>query len=235
MTKIRPTDAHSHAGDGKEALVRTRKETDRPTRTHFLEMVEGGTCKDTGKIRSTDANSHPGDGRGWHLSGHEKKQTNNEHSLPGDGRGGHLSEHGKNPTNRRALTSWRRQRKALVRTWQKSDRPTRTHFLELAEGGICQDTERIRQTDAHSHPGDSRGRHLSGHRKQIDQLMRTHCLETVEGGTCKDTERNTPTEAHSLPGDGRGRHFSGHEKQRTDRSALTFWGWHGGTCKDTKR
>ena len=123
-------------------LVRTWKESERPTRTHCLETTEGGTCQDTERNRPTDVHSHPEDDRGRHLSGHRKKQT-----------------------DRRALTYWRRQREALVRTPKETDRPTCTHILETAEGGTCQDTERNRPTDAHSLSGDGRGRHLSGHRK----------------------------------------------------------------------
>jgi hypothetical protein len=109
----RPIDAHSPTGEERETLLRTRKETDRPTRTYRLETIEGGTCQDTERIRPPDA-----------------------HSPTGDGRERDLSEHGKNPTDRRTLTSWRRQREALVRTWNKSDRPTRTHMLETAEEAI---------------------------------------------------------------------------------------------------
>ena len=138
--------------------------------------AEGGTCQDTERNRPTDAHSQPGDGRGRHSSGHQKKQT-----------------------DRCALTSWRRQRQALVRTMKVTDRPTRTHPLETAEGGTCQDTERNRPTDAHSPTGDGRGRDLSGHR------------------------RNRPTDVHSQTRDGRGMHLSGHEKKRTNQRALTSW------------
>ena len=156
-----------------------------------------------------------------------------------------MSGHGKNQTDRRALTSWRQQRKTLVRTRKGTDRPTSTHFLETAERGRCQDTERNRPTDAHSLSGDGRGRNLSGHgKKHINQ--HTHQLETVEGGTCQATERNRPTNAHSQTGgaergncqkiernkptdahslsrDGRARYLSGYGKKQTDRRALTLW------------
>ena len=207
----------------RKALVRTQKEIDRPTRTHQLWMGEGGTCQDTKRNRPTDAHSPTGDSRGMHLSGHGNKQT-----------------------DRCALTSWRQQREALVRIQKDTDRPTRTHILETAEGCTCQDTERNRPTDAHSPTGDGRGRHLSGHRKrqadrraltswrwqrevlvrtrkETDRPKHTHPLETEEGGTCQDTERYRPTDAHSLSGDGRGRHLSGHGQKQTDRRALTSW------------
>ena len=129
----------------REGLVRIRKETDRATRTHSLE-TEGETCQDMERNRPSD-----------------------EHSLSRDSRGKDLSRHGKKPTERgkekkatekRALTSWRRQREGFVRTRKETDRMTRTHFLEMAEGGTCQDT------------------------KETDQTTRAHSLETAEEGTC---------------------------------------------------
>ena len=95
-----------------------------------------------------------------------------------------MSGHRKKPTDRGALTTWRRQREGLVKTWKETDRPT----------------------EAHSHPGDGRGRDLSGHgknptdqgaltpwrqqkeglvrtRKEIDRAagMGTYILENVDG------------------------------------------------------
>ena len=147
-------------------------------------MVEGGTCKDTGKIRSTDANSHPGDGRGMHLSGHEKKQT-----------------------DQRALTSWRWQRGPLVRTRKESDRATRTHILDTAEGGTCQDTERNRPTNAYSLPGDGRGRHLSGYGKNPTNRRALTSWGQQREAPVRAQKANRPTDAHSLSGNGRGRHL----------------------------
>ena len=192
-------------------------------RTHSLEMAEGGTCQDT-----------------------ERNQPTKAHSLPGDGRGRDLSGHGKKPTDRDALTNWRWQREGLVRTQKETNQPRSTHKLEMEEGGTCQDTERNRPTEAHSHSGDSRGSDLSGHRKKLtdrgaltswrrrrerlvriwketDQPRCAHQLETAEGVTCQDMERDRPTEAHSHPGDGRGRDLSGHRKKSTDRGPLTNW------------
>ena len=247
MERNRPTEAHSPTGDSsrrdlsehvkkptdrgtltlwrrqREGLVRTRKENDRPRHTHFLETAEGGPCQDTERNRPTETYSPTGDSRGRNLSGHGKK-----------------------PTDRGALTIWRRQRERLVKTRKETDQPRRTHFLETAEGGPCQDTERNRPTETCSPTGDSRGRDLSGHvkkttdqgalthwRRQREGLVRTwketdrprhtHFLETVEGGTCQDTEGNLPTEAHSQTGDGRGRDLLGHGKKLTDRDALTLW------------
>src|SRR5947208_2050200 len=71
----RPSEVHSRTGDGRgrdlsghtkkptergsltswrwqrEGLVRTRKETDRASHTHHLEMAEGRTCHDTQRNR----------------------------------------------------------------------------------------------------------------------------------------------------------------------------------------
>ena len=118
-------------------------------------------------------------------------------------------------------------------TPKESDRPRPTHHLETVEGGTCQDTKRIRPTEAHSHSGNGRGRNLSGHRKnstdrgpltawrrqteglvktpkESDRLRPTHLLETTDRGTCQHTERIRPIEAHSPTGDDRGRNLSGH-------------------------
>ena len=146
-----------------------------------------------------------------------------------------MSGHEKKSTDRGALTSWRRQREQLVRTPKEFDRPRRTHSLETAEGSTCQNTERIRPTEAHSHTGDGRGSNLSGHRKkstdrgaltlwrrqreqhvrtpkEIDRLRRTHKLETAEEQLVR-----TPKEID------RPRHT--HKLETAE----------GATCQDTKR
>ena len=203
----------------------------------------------------TEAHSHAGDSRGT-CQDLETNRPTEAHSHSGDSRGRHLSGHGNKPTDRGALTFWRRHREALVKTREEIDRPRRTHFLETASGGTCQDTERNRPTEAHSPTGDGIGRYFSGPRKEtdrlrcthfletavvrtreeIDRLMRTHILETVEGGTCQDTETNRPSEAHSLPGDSKGGHWSGHGN-KTDRQRCTHHleTVEGGTCQDTGR
>ena len=187
----RPTEAHSLTGDGRErdlsghrkkptnrgtltfwrwrreGPVRTRKETDRPRRTHQLETAEEGTCQDTETNPPTEADSLPGDSRGRDLSGHGRNRPTEAHSHPGDGRGRDLSGHRKELTDQGALTFWRRQREGLVRTRKETHRPRHTHSLETAEGGTCQDAVRNRPTKAHSLPGDSRGRDLSGHRTKL--------------------------------------------------------------------
>ena len=207
----------------REELVRTRKEAVRVRHTHFLETAEAETRQDKERIRPSKA-----------------------HSLSGDSRGRYLSGHGKNPTEQGTLTNWIQQRGRLVTTRNEKDRARPTHFLEVEEGGTCQNTERTRPTKAHSHTGDGKGRGLSGHakkstergaltnwrrqrkglvrtRKETDRARRTHVLETAERGIFQDTERNRPTEAHSLPGDGGGRDLSGHRKKPTEQGALTFW------------
>ena len=123
----------------REGLVRTQKENNRLRRAHILETTEGGTCQDMERNRLIEAHSPTGD------------------------RGRDLSKHRKKPTDRGALTSWRWQREGPVSTQKETDRPRHTHFLEIVEGGTCQETETNRLTDAHSHPGDGRGRDLSGH------------------------------------------------------------------------
>ena len=163
----------------EDVFVRARNDTDRPTRTHELETASRGTCQDMERTRPTDAHSHPGDGTGRDLSGH-----------------------GKRPADRRALTNCRWDREGLVRTWKETDRLTRTHFLETASGGICQDMERNQPSDAHSLSGDGIGRDLSGHRKN-------------------------PTEQGALTSwRGIRRDLSGHGKNPTERRVLTTWRWH---------
>ena len=119
-----------------------RKGTDRGRCTHCLKIAEGGTCQDRARTRASKA-----------------------HLLTEEGRWRDLSEHGKNATEQGALTAWRQQREGFVRTGKEKDRARRTHYLETADGGTCQDTERNRPSKAHSQTGDGRGTDLSGHRK----------------------------------------------------------------------
>ena len=121
----------------------TGKETDRSRGTHVLETVEGDIFQNTERNRPSEGHSRPGDGRGSDLSGHGKKSTEG-----------------------RTLTTWRRQRERLVRTWKEIDRGKDTHDLETAEGATCQDAERNRPIEGHSLPGDGSGRDLSGHGKK---------------------------------------------------------------------
>ena len=135
-----------------------------------------------------------------------------------------MLEHGRKPTDRGVLTNWRRQREGLVRTLKESDRPRRTHLLETAERGTCQDTEGLGSRPAEVLTLWRRQREgLVRTRKEINRPRRTHTLEMVEGGTCQDTERNRPKDAHSRTEDGRGRDLSGDGKKPTDRGTLTSW------------
>jgi hypothetical protein len=82
-----------------------------------------------------------------------------------------LSGHGKKQTDRGPLTNLRQQREGVVRTWEEINRPGHTHFLETAERiGLCQDMEENKPTEAHSLPGDSRERDLSGHGRNLTGL-----------------------------------------------------------------
>ena len=99
-----------------------------------------------------------------------------------------------------------------------------------------------RLSEAHSLPGDGRGKDLSGKgKKQTERglltlwrrkrkgLVRTreknrpieaHSLPGDGKGTCQDMKSNQQSEAHSLSGDGRGRYLSGYEKE-TERETPT--------------
>ena len=232
----------------REGLVRTRKETGRPRRTHVLETAEGGTCQDTERSRPSEAGSHSRDGRGRDLSGDGKKPTDRSALTFWRRQREGLVRTWKE-TERGALTLWRRQREGLVRTRKETDRAGRTHHLETIEGETCQETERNRPTEVHSLPGERRQRsglvrtrnetdrprrthklEMAGvgtcqNMEKIDRPRRTHQLETPEGETCQDMERNRPTEADSHSGDGRERDLSGHGKKPNDRGGLTFWRW----------
>ena len=221
----------------REGLVRAREQTDRPRHTHILETAKRGPCQDMEKNRPIEAHSLPGDGRERDLSDLETNRLTEAHSHAGNERGRDLSGHGKKSTDRGTLTHWRQQREALVRTRKQTDRPRRTHPLETADGGTCQDTERNQPTEAHSHSGDGRARYLSGHGKRpTDRGALTHCRgrhlsgygkkQTDRGaltcwrwqreGLCQNSEINRPTEAHSLAEDGRKRDLSGLGNKLTD-------------------
>ena len=160
----RPSKAHSLPGDSRgrdlsghgkkptnrgtltnwrrqgEGLVRTWKEPDRPSRTHFLEMglvrtgrklTNQGTLTSWGRQRvelvrtqkETDQPRHTHQletAEGGTCQDTEKNQPTKVHSPTGDGRGRDLSGHGKKPAEQGTLTSWGRQRKGLVRTWKET-------------------------------------------------------------------------------------------------------------------
>ena len=179
--------------------MRTQKETGQARHTHKLETAERGICQDTERNRPSEAHSQTGDGRGGTCQDIERDRPTESHPHPGDGRGRDLSGHRKKSLERGALTSWRRQREGLVKTQKDTDRAMRTHQLEMAEGGTCQDSQKDQSSDAHSLPGDGRGRDLSGHRKI-------------------PTERGTLTFCRWQRRD-----LSGHRKISTERGTLTSW------------
>ena len=83
----------------------------------------------------------------------------------------------------------------IVRTPKESDRQMPTHELETADRGTCQDTERIRLTEAHSLPGDGRQRDLSGYRKNsTDRGPLTSWRRQMKGlvRTLKESDRPRP-------------------------------------------
>ena len=178
----------------------------------------------------------------------ERNRPSKAHSLSGGGRGRDLSGQGKKPTERGTLTLWRWQKVGLVRIWKEIERARRTHFLEVAVGGTCQDTKRNRPSEAHSLPVGGSGSDMSGHGnkttdrgaltswswqwerpvrtwKQTERARCTHFLEVAVGGTCQDTKIDRLSDAHSLPGGGSERDLSGHRMQPSERGALTSWRW----------
>jgi len=93
-----------------------------------------------------------------------------------------LSGHRKKLTEQGALTNWGPQREGHVRKQKESNQARLTHFLETAEGAICQDTERKQQSKAHLLSGDRRGRDLSGHgRKATERCALTGWRPQMEG------------------------------------------------------
>ena len=108
-----------------EGLIRIRKEADRVRHTHFLKTAEVETRQDTQRNRSSEVHLPTGDTRGMALSGYAEKLT-----------------------ERGALTDWNRQRGEFVRTRKGTDQARPTHFLGMADGVACQDTERKQSNEA---------------------------------------------------------------------------------------
>ena len=169
-------------------LVRTWKESDLGRGTHQLETAKRGTCQNTERTRPSKGHLPTGDGRGRDLSEHGKKATSGRHPLPGDSIGGTSSEDKKKATERGAPTSWRWQRKRLVRARNVTDRAM-----------------------GHSPTEDGRGRNILGRGKKVteqraltpckwkrevifrtpkesNRTRETHRLETSEGEACHDQE-----------------------------------------------
>ena len=80
-----------------------------------------------------------------------------------------FSGYEKKVTEQGAHTCWRRQREGLIRSQKESNRVRSTHSLETAEGGAHQNTERKRLNKGYSLSRDSRGRDISGHRKEATE------------------------------------------------------------------
>jgi len=153
----------------REGQVRTWKGRDQARGTHTLETAEGGTSQDTERNRHSKEHSHPEDGRERDKSGY-----------------------GKTAAEKGVLTSWIQQREGQVRTRKETDRARGTHFLETAEGGTSQDTERTRPRKWPSHPGDSRGRGKS--RPQRKRLSAGHSQTGNSRGRDKSGHRKKPIE-----------------------------------------
>ena len=114
----------------------------------------------------------------------------------------------------------------------------RTHQLEMADGGTCQDTERNGPSEAHSLSGDGRGRDLSGHRKKLAKrgtltLWRRQREEHVR------TQKETGQARHTHKLETVERNLSGHRKKQAKRGTLTNWRRQRDelvrTCKETEQ
>ena len=123
--------------------------------------------------------------------------------------------------SRGALTFWKWQRDGHVMVRKITDSPSCTHFLQIKDGGTCQNTEKNRACSAHSLAGNGRGRDLSKHgkkptqqraltswrrqreglvmtRKEAGRAKHTHSLEMAEEGTCQDKEKKKQGERGTL-------------------------------------
>ena len=85
----KPTDqcALTNWRRGREVLVSTQKEANRPRCTHSLGTAEGGTCQDTERNQSTEAHSRTGDEVGGTCQDTERNRLTEAHSPTGDSRG----------------------------------------------------------------------------------------------------------------------------------------------------
>ena len=104
-------------------------------------MVEGETFQDMERKQPSKATHKLETREGETCQYMEKKQLSKGDSPTGDSRGGDLSGHTNKSNNQGALTVWRVQREGLVRTQKGIEQIRGTHYLEMAEGGTCQDTE----------------------------------------------------------------------------------------------
>ena len=134
---------------------------------------------------------------------------------------GDLLGHGKNATERGTRTNLRQQREGLVRTRREWDQARGAHFLETAEEGTCQNTERMRPSEA-THFLEMAGERFVRTRKEAtERCPPTSWRRQRERLVRKWNERNRL--GHSLPGHDRGRDLSGHRKKASERRALTSW------------
>ena len=85
------------------------------------------------------------------------------------------------------LTSLRWQREEQVRLQRERKRARGTYFLETAEGGTSQDTERKRSSQCHPQTRDRSGRDTSELGKKLTEPGGTYVLGTIDGETSQDT------------------------------------------------
>jgi hypothetical protein len=76
----------------------------------------------------------------------------------------------------------------IVKIQREKEQAGDTDFLNNAERGTSQDTERIRPEERYSRTGERRWRDVSGY-GESDQGRGTHSLESIDRGTSQDTER----------------------------------------------
>jgi len=131
----------------------------------LLTAVSREKNEDTNKRKTQERDTLPARTEGKEHISRQKRKAMKEYSRTEEHRERDLSGHAKKPTKKEALTNWRGKREGLVRTRKETDQARLTHFLETAEGGTFQDTERKRPSKAHSQPGGRRGRDLSGQRR----------------------------------------------------------------------
>jgi hypothetical protein len=84
-----------------------------------------------------------------------------------------------------------------VRAWTETDRARRTHSLETAEGGTCEDTERYRPTELHSHSEAGSRRYLSAHgKKPTGRGALTNWIQQRERFIRTQKGGNRPSDGH---------------------------------------
>ena len=129
-------------------------------KTHSLETPKRQTHQDTKRLVLSEWLSPAGDGRGRDLSGKVTTRPSERRSLPEERRRKGLSEHRKKATEREGLTSWRPQRRELVRTRKVNGRTRGTHFLGTAGRKTCQETKSNQLNEGYSPTGVGKGRYF---------------------------------------------------------------------------